>query len=55
LADNVDDSYLIDQGANKGITGIDTGSLNAILIEQLIFVASITTRSLPFLLSALEL
>jgi hypothetical protein len=31
------------------------GSLNAILTERLIFVASITKRSLPFLLSLLEL
>jgi hypothetical protein len=31
------------------------GSLNAILFKPLIFMASITTRSLPFLLSLLEL
>jgi hypothetical protein len=40
------------------ITGIDgtQGSLNVILIEWLIFMASITMRSpLPFLLSLLEL
>jgi hypothetical protein len=49
-------SSLIDQGANGGITLLTQGSLNAILMEWLIFVALITMRSpLPFLLSLLEL
>jgi hypothetical protein len=52
LAEKVLSSIEVPMEASQVLT---QGSLNAILIKRLIFVVSITMRSLPFLLSLLEL